>query len=254
MSKKILLIDDEVEVVNILQKHVKNAGYETFVAHNGQQALTLATSVHPHLILTDIAMPVMDGVRFFQEVKSRHDLQHIPIIVASAYGAHEEKVRALGAKDFLTKPFDRQVLLNKLHEHFAGRKVKKMFIASKMMRLIDTILEENKARDFGVSWEMSNDPQGIIEKMAAFGPDLVILDIDTFVIPSAANIIYEMRKNPVLKECCILVMRSIFIDLAMGGNLNSKSVDVEQCLASGASHYIGRLSIEALSDILKEYC
>lgn len=253
MSKKILLIDDETDVVNILQRQVQRAGYEAHVAYNGQEALAIAQQIHPHLILTDIAMPVMDGFAFYKEVKSRRDLHHIPIIVASAYGASEEKMRLLGAKDFLVKPFDKNTLLTKVGAFFDTHKSKKMFIATKMHRLMQTILDENKEPMTPLSWQLTNEVESIVTKAAAYKPDVILLDIDMFMTPSAADVVRMLREQEGLDECHILLMRSILIDFS-GGALTAKSVVVEQCLSNGASHFIGHLSFDSFSTVLKEYC
>ena len=103
MSKRILLIDDERDIVQIMRKKVQAAGYEVSVAYNGEEGLEITEHEHPHLILTDVMMPVMDGLRFYRELKSRQDLSHIPVIVASAHGGTEDAFRVLGIKDFLNK-------------------------------------------------------------------------------------------------------------------------------------------------------
>ncbi len=253
MSKKILLIDDEKETVKILQKQVQRAGYEAHVAYNGQEALTVAQQIHPHLILTDIAMPVMDGIAFFKEVKSRRDLHHIPIMFATAYGANEERMRDLGANDFLVKPFDKNTLLTKVGAFFDAHKAKKMFIATKMHRLMQTILEENKDPMAQLSWQLTNDADTLTERAKAYKPDIILLDIDMFLVPGAADIVRVLREQEGLDECHILLMRSILIDFS-AGVLTAKSVMVEQCLYSGASHFIGHLSFDSFSSVLKEYC
>ena len=118
MSKRILLIDDEKDMVQIMRKKMQAAGFQVSVAYNGKDGLEITGNEHPHLILTDVVMPVMDGLTFYHELKSRQDLSHIPVIVASAHGGTEETFRALGVKDFLTKPFDTQALLDKVNLFF----------------------------------------------------------------------------------------------------------------------------------------
>jgi len=253
MSKKILLIDDETEVINILQKQVQRAGYEAHVAYNGHEALAIAQQIHPHLILTDMAMPIMDGLAFFKEVKARRDLHHIPIIIASAYGANEDKMRSLGVKDFLVKPFDKITVINKVDAYFDAHKAKKILIATKMHRLMQTILDENKEHMAPLSWQLTNEAEGLVLKAKAYKPDVILIDIDMFMSPSAAEIVRSLREQEGLDECHILLMRTILIDFS-GGALNSKSVIVEQCLSNGASHFIGHLSFDSFSTVLKEYC
>jgi len=133
MLKRILLIDDEKDIVHIMRKKIQAAGFQVSVAYNGKDGLEITGNEHPHLILTDVAMPVMDGLTFYHELKSRQGISHIPVIVATAHGGTEDAFRVLGVKDFLTKPFDSQVLLDRVNRFFCQNKAVKVVMATKML-------------------------------------------------------------------------------------------------------------------------
>lgn len=252
MSKKILLIDDEKEVVHIMRKHMQAAGYDAHVAYDGKQGLDAAQELHPHLVLTDIAMPTMDGIRFYQELRARQDIGHIPVIVVSAYGAHEDEMRSLGVKDYLIKPFNTQALLSKVSSFFETRKACRVFIATKMLFLTKVILDEAKEAVQHLDIHVTNDQGTVADEAIELRPDLLILDVDMFTAFSPEGTVRYLRSKEILKETQILLMRSINVDTSPESNTGQAAV--ERCLSAGASHYIGCLNKEAFEKIVADYC
>lgn len=108
--KRILIVDDERQIVRMLRASLQSSGYEVISAANGLEALHQFETARPDLIITDLAMPEMNGLELTQAV--RRSVQ-IPIIVLSVRGTDAMKVRALdeGADDYLTKPFSMSELL-----------------------------------------------------------------------------------------------------------------------------------------------
>lgn len=106
-QEKILIVDD-VEVNRaILEQIIENMGVQPILAENGEQALALALKEHPHLILTDISMPGMDGYELCKALKKKEITRDIPIIFISAYDNPQNIVEGLsmGGEDYITKPF-----------------------------------------------------------------------------------------------------------------------------------------------------
>lgn len=254
MSKRILLIDDEKDMVQIMRKKMQAAGFQVSVAYNGKDGLEITGNEHPHLILTDVVMPVMDGLTFYHELKSRQDLSHIPVIVASAHGGTEETFRALGVKDFLTKPFDTQALLDKVNLFFRQTKAVKVIMATKMLFLMKNILNETLDASQKIELHMTNNQSTIVDEVVSIKPDMIILDVDMFIVPSAHEVVRLLREHPELKETTILLTRSMLGDLATLAGSRHPDKSVEDCLARGASHFIGSLNKNSFSSILQEYC
>lgn len=254
MSKRILLIDDEKDMVQIMRKKIQAAGYEVSVAYNGKDALEITEHEHPHLILTDVVMPVMDGLAFYHELKKRQDMSHIPVIVASAHGGTEETFRSLGVKDFLTKPFDSQVLLNTVNQFFHQTKAVKVLMATKMLFLMKNILNETLGAAENIDLHMTNNQAGVIDEAVSLKPDLIVLDVDMFIVPSADEVVRSMRGHPDLKETTILLTRSMLGDLAAFAGSRHPDKSVEDCLARGASHFVGSLNKNSFIAILRDYC
>jgi two-component system KDP operon response regulator KdpE len=107
---RILVVDDEPQITRVLRTALQSSGQEVWVAKNGEEALAMFLKEQPELVITDLAMPGMDGIELTKELRER---SQVPIIVLSVRGQDTVKVSALdaGADDYITKPFSIQELL-----------------------------------------------------------------------------------------------------------------------------------------------
>ena len=115
--KKILLVEDEEIMIDLLQRKLTKEGYEVSVARDGEEGLKLMREVKPALILLDIVMPKMGGFEVMEEMAKEPELKKIPVIVISNSGQPVEldKAQKLGAKDWLIKTeFDPQEVIEKV--------------------------------------------------------------------------------------------------------------------------------------------
>ena len=110
MDEKILVVDDEKPIVDILKYNLDKEGYEVVVAYDGQEAVKVALSENPDLILLDIMLPKMDGFTVCKELRKKLTC---PIIMLTAKGEELDKVLGLelGADDYITKPFSMRELM-----------------------------------------------------------------------------------------------------------------------------------------------
>lgn len=115
--KRILVIDDERQIIRMLRASLQSSGYEVITASNGLEGLERFESSRPDLIITDLAMPEMSGLELTQAVRR---LDQTPIIVLSVRDTDAMKVKALdeGADDYLTKPFSIPELLARIRTQF----------------------------------------------------------------------------------------------------------------------------------------
>ena len=114
MSKeKILIVDDEEHIVELLKFNLQSAGYEVMEANNGIDALKIANENKPSLMLLDLMLPGMDGFDVCKEIKRNNEMKNTSIIMLTAKDEIGDKVRGLdcGADDYLTKPFSKEELL-----------------------------------------------------------------------------------------------------------------------------------------------
>ena len=113
MPKKILIVDDEPQIVEICRDYLKAAGYDTVTASNGAQAVALARRDKPDLIVLDLMMPEMNGLDVTREIRHESD---VPIIMLTALVEETDKLIGLelGADDYITKPFSPRELVARI--------------------------------------------------------------------------------------------------------------------------------------------
>jgi two-component system, OmpR family, KDP operon response regulator KdpE len=114
--KHILIVDDESQIARVLRTSLSSHGYDIRVANDGETALEIMKDWSPDLVITDLAMPNMDGLELCRRLRAK---TQIPIIVLSVRGEERTKVKALdaGADDYMTKPFGIEELLARVRAH-----------------------------------------------------------------------------------------------------------------------------------------
>ena len=113
MAQRILVVDDDREIVRLLRAYLEQSGYEALVAYNGEMALHILRREQPDLLILDLMLPQRDGWSVMQAVRSDPTLQATPIIMLTARVEDHDKIVGLelGADDYITKPFNpREVL------------------------------------------------------------------------------------------------------------------------------------------------
>ncbi len=122
MARRILIVDDEPNIVLSLQFLMKKAGYEVETAGDGEEALEAVDRQPPDLILLDVMMPRRDGYQVCQALRQRDDLPGLIIVMLTAKGREVEREKGLsmGADDYITKPFSTQDVVEKVGELLGG--------------------------------------------------------------------------------------------------------------------------------------
>lgn len=113
---KILVVDDEIDILEFIQYNLKKEGYDVHLAHNGQEAIDVAKKVKPDLILLDVMMPVMDGIEACKQIKSNSELEKIFIVFLTARAEEYSEIAGFnaGADDYISKPIKPRVLLSRI--------------------------------------------------------------------------------------------------------------------------------------------
>jgi DNA-binding response OmpR family regulator len=116
--KKILIVDDEPNIIMALEYTFKKNNFEVFIARDGQEALDILKSNYPDVIILDIMMPNVDGYATLEQIKKDKNLSHTKIIFLSAKNKSSdiEKGLSLGADAYLTKPFSIKNVVDKVFE------------------------------------------------------------------------------------------------------------------------------------------
>lgn len=116
--KKILIVDDEPNIVMTLEYTFKKSNYEVFIARDGQEALDILKTNYPDVIILDIMMPMVDGFATLEQIRKDDNLQHTKVMFLSAKNKESdiEKGLALGADSYMTKPFSIKKVVEKVEE------------------------------------------------------------------------------------------------------------------------------------------
>ncbi len=138
MDRKILVVDDEKPIADIIEFNLKKEGFEVHCAYDGNDALVKVEEVQPDLILLDIMLPGRDGMEVCREVRKKYDT---PIIMLTAKDSEIDKVLGLelGADDYVTKPFSTRELLARVKANLRRQQV-----------LVNQSLEEEESKEIVV--------------------------------------------------------------------------------------------------------
>jgi two-component system, cell cycle response regulator DivK len=119
MNKRILVVEDQEDNRQILRDLLTSVGFQLLEAEDGAEGVAAAEAQRPDLILMDIQMPIMDGYEATRRLKANPALSAIPVIVVTSYAlsGDEEKARAAGCDDYVTKPYSPRQLLAKINQH-----------------------------------------------------------------------------------------------------------------------------------------
>ncbi len=117
MARKILIVDDEEDVLKVASYRIRKMGFDVIQAMDGQQCLDMLKKDKPDLILLDLRLPVIDGGEVCKNIKADEDLKKIPVIIFTASTDKlEDKTIKMGADAYLTKPFDPEKMRLKINE------------------------------------------------------------------------------------------------------------------------------------------
>ncbi len=116
MGYRILLIDDEVDILEFVKYNLTRDGYEVFTAANGADGLQVALEVKPHLILLDMMMPVLDGIETCKAIRRSPVLKNVMVVFLSAVGTEETQLQGYnaGADDYINKPIKMNILRSRV--------------------------------------------------------------------------------------------------------------------------------------------
>jgi two-component system, OmpR family, alkaline phosphatase synthesis response regulator PhoP len=137
---KILVVDDEADILEFISYNLKKEGYEVYTAPNGKEALPIAKKIKPDLILLDVMMPVMDGIETCKRIKADTDFDQTYVVFLTARSEDYSEIEGLdaGADDYIAKPIKPKVLVTRLNA-ILRRKIKEM--AAPSIKVKDLLID-----------------------------------------------------------------------------------------------------------------
>jgi two-component system alkaline phosphatase synthesis response regulator PhoP len=146
---KILLVDDEPDVLEFIEYNLKREGYKVYTTTNGTDSIKKAKEVNPHLILLDVMMPEMDGVETCEEIRKDPELQDIIIAFLTARGEDYSQIAGFeaGGDDYITKPIKPKVLLSRIKallKRYKDKAKEKQEDSNSIIRKKDLVIDKER--------------------------------------------------------------------------------------------------------------
>lgn len=143
---KILIVDDEPDILEILRYNLTKAGYDVYSAKNGKEALKQASAIFPDIILLDVMMPELDGIQVCEQIRQKQELQNTIIAFLTARSEDYSEIAGLqaGADDYITKPIRPKVLLARIEALLKRRNKNETSDESKQIHFEDIIVDIEK--------------------------------------------------------------------------------------------------------------
>jgi len=188
---KILLVDDEPDILEILSYPLKNEGFQVHTANNGLEAIKIAKNIQPHLIVLDVMMPEMDGIEACEIIRKDPTISNTLITFLSARGEDYSKIAGFnaGADDYITKPIKPKVLVSKVKSLLRRISLKKSDLIETKNLIIDRsgykVIENNKdiflpRKEFELLFLLASEPGKVFKRNlildTIWGKDVIVGD------------------------------------------------------------------------------
>tara|TARA_B100001173_G_scaffold291360_1_gene282704 strand:- start:249 stop:926 length:678 start_codon:yes stop_codon:yes gene_type:complete len=188
---KILLVDDEPDILEILSYPLKNESFQVYTANNGLEAIKLAKDIQPHLIVLDVMMPEMDGIEACEIIRKDPKINNTLITFLSARGEDYSKIAGFsaGADDYITKPIKPKVLVSKVKSLLRRISIKKSDLIESKSLTIDRsgykVIANNNdiflpRKEFELLFLLASEPGKVFKRNfildSVWGKDVVVGD------------------------------------------------------------------------------
>ena len=214
--RTILVVDDEANIRRLISHELISRGYKVIEAASGKEALDLARQSHPDLITMDVVMPDLDGFDTTAVLKTDPITKDIPILIVSVI-EDKSKMYRLGANDYITKPFNIDVLVEKVNRLLTGSQ-KTILVVDDDKALVKSLEFELKKRGF-TTFTAYNGKEAL-KAVDQNRPDLILLDLKMPEM-DGYGVITALKSNPATADIHIVMVTGVDID---GGKVKALSI------------------------------
>ena len=269
-KSKILIVDDTVDTVELLKKRLRFEGYDTAEAYDGEEGLKLVAEYNPDLIILDVLMPKLDGYEVCQRLKSDENTKYIPVLMLTAKGEVEDKVKGLdiGADHYLAKPFDYKEVSARVRSLVATKAAREKLVEEEKSEALKRMMEEVAHEIRNPLTSIGGFARRVYDRLPQGDPNKKYMEMIINDVARLENMIKELLKlktiaisyreltniNDVIMEALKsfeqdLEDRGIEAKTELGDNLPLISIDQEHMKMALAN--LIKNSIEAMQDKLK---
>lgn len=264
MHRKILIIEDEKEMAQLMSWRLTQADFESRVAYDGRAGLTALNEEEPDLILTDIVMPGMDGHELCCQLQKKGVLSRIPVIVLTAFSNRIDDFHDIKIQEFLVKPVDSHKLIETIERVIKRtshwKKTKTILLQGDPNPGIEEAIQQFENMGYPVKVEFLTEDVNI-EQVLRTNPHLLILDASRPGVETD-RIVRSLRSYVILKDMVILFYQKDKKEkkkpkgwFKRKDNSSAELEDIKnRCLQAGAAKYLESLDRETFLSALKEYC
>jgi CheY-like chemotaxis protein len=257
MNEKILIVDDDEIEIALARQAFENQGYRIFSAANGEEALDIVNSYDLDLIITDVIMPIMDGVDLFKALKEKDRTKNIPIIIITSNPVFKDSFMSLGGIDgFLEKPIKTEEIKVKVKSILELAKEqksqKKVIVLGNNKATCQSIIAQLES--VGCRTLLAKNSIALITDALLTKPNVIILDVLLKDIP-AKETIKALRAFSILHDCKILAYTQFEPEeLNEVDTIEQLKEAKNSCVSAGATKYIGRYTKTTFLNSFYECC
>ncbi len=207
-GKRVLVVDDDVQIAELLRLQLERAGYGVLVAHRGEEALEIAAREIPDLITLDILMVGMDGFQVLERLRANPRTSQIPVLVISVV-SEQRDLLALGAVDFLSKPLEESALRAAVARALGAQGGRRVLVAEDDPDIAGWLERVLVEQGFQVSW--AADGRTALDEAARSRPDVILLDLH---LPEmdGREVIARLKRDASTRDIPVIVMTASSVD------------------------------------------
>jgi len=256
MISTILLVEDDKSSAFLVRKILQKHGYHVVVAGNGIEALQVLGKQPVDLVVTDVVMPLMDGVDLYDELKKRPDTQHLPVIIITDKQLFKEAFSALGVEHFIPKSGEISLLLEKIkhiNNELQKKEYRKILISGNSSLVVEQMRKILVGKNFLVT--TADNSFDIFSKAFLMSPHIILLDLRMQDRSKPKEIIEALKCFHFFHRLQILTYAHLSNEEMSNGDAVWKIIENESriCKEAGASGFIGHFSQATFLQNLMEH-
>jgi DNA-binding response OmpR family regulator len=233
-TKKVLIVEDDADIANLIQMHLAGNSREVLIAHRGEEAIELAQSEQPDVITLDVLLPDVDGFGVLEALKSHPVTKEIPVIVVSILHDRDDGLR-LGAVDYLTKPIDEERLVRAVRRVLVRRGT--VLVVDDDQDNLSVMRDALRAHSFSV--RTTSKGKRALRVAREVRPALILLDLKMPDLDGTI-VLKQLKEHPTTQGIPVIMMT---------GSTVIDDANRQKVLALGASSFMTKpFSVEGLID------